>query len=326
MLTYPITADYLSHWGIWHAAREIVQNAWDMGVFDMPIWVDGEMTIANKGHIDSKSLLLGYSKKQEGSVGKYGEGLKMALFVLNREKRYPTVYISGPTGTTIWTTKYTVGRKFDIPLFSICERTTPVTTPEPQIVVNFKCSEAERDEILGNLYSPPTEFGILKGDGYNGKVFVRGMFVSKMNIDVGVNLPPNEVTLNRDRDIPSLFDVQYYVTRLMTKPYRHSELFDMVMKGSPAVSPHWHNADQILVTQFRERHPGKVPVSVTSPSIDTSTQVPVPDDMFEAVKSHFTPPPKSKVVLHLERLIQDCEGGYTPTIDDLKQILSILVS
>ncbi len=91
VIKYPISANYVSHWGIWEAAREILQNAMDAPQYNVS-YTDGEMIVTNPGSLNLKALLLGESDKAEGARGQYGEGLKLAMLIAAREKRTMRVW------------------------------------------------------------------------------------------------------------------------------------------------------------------------------------------------------------------------------------------
>ena len=86
-ISYGITRDYLSHWGVNEALREIMQNFLDYG--DYKVHFDRDTVTLSSNYVpdDLTFLGLGKSVKKEGSRGKYGEGLKMALFIFCREDK-----------------------------------------------------------------------------------------------------------------------------------------------------------------------------------------------------------------------------------------------
>lgn len=79
-IVLPIAINYCSHWTKEDAVREILQNAIDGELMEI-----GADYITNNGILEVRNFVLGNSDKVEGQLGKFGEGLKLALLVLARE-------------------------------------------------------------------------------------------------------------------------------------------------------------------------------------------------------------------------------------------------
>lgn len=88
-----LSKDYTKNWGLQEALREIIQNAIDFSNEEenniMSINYDEEtstLSIANNSILTKKTLLLGYTSKEDNpnSIGCFGEGYKLSLLVLNR--------------------------------------------------------------------------------------------------------------------------------------------------------------------------------------------------------------------------------------------------
>ena len=95
-----ISPEYVKNWDAAKAIREIVQNYLDSrkefncdGKIE---WKDGKATVKDYGPgILPKHLALGVSEKSSEAIGKYGEGLKLALLVMAREKRHIEIWAHG---------------------------------------------------------------------------------------------------------------------------------------------------------------------------------------------------------------------------------------
>jgi hypothetical protein len=87
-LTTTLTLKYCPSWGIWEAIREIESNALDViGTLADLNFINGNLEISDKGRgIELKELmLLGISQKEiSNSIGKFGEGLKVAMIIFSR--------------------------------------------------------------------------------------------------------------------------------------------------------------------------------------------------------------------------------------------------
>lgn len=95
-----ISSQYVKHWGVIEALREVLQNWYDVqsefGCGGSQAWTDGKATLVDFGPgLEPRHLALGISEKGAGSIGQFGEGLKLAMLVLVREGREVTVLSNG---------------------------------------------------------------------------------------------------------------------------------------------------------------------------------------------------------------------------------------
>ncbi len=102
LLTTGISPQYVRGWDVEKAIREIVQNDLDSRKeFDCDGYISwdretGVATVKDNGPgLLLRHLALGVSEKGDGAIGKYGEGLKLALLVMAREGRDIEVRASG---------------------------------------------------------------------------------------------------------------------------------------------------------------------------------------------------------------------------------------
>ena len=100
MMKTGISPEYVKNWDASKAIREIVQNYLDSrSEFECSgkiEWRDGRATVKDYGPgIAPRHLALGVSEKGDGAIGKYGEGLKLALLVMAREDRNIEVWARG---------------------------------------------------------------------------------------------------------------------------------------------------------------------------------------------------------------------------------------
>ena len=80
-----LDANYVSDWTAQDAFRELFQNAIDWGNWSHSI-KDGTLCIiSHNANLSPSTLLLGSSSKKDGTtIGKWGEGYKLAMLVLVR--------------------------------------------------------------------------------------------------------------------------------------------------------------------------------------------------------------------------------------------------
>jgi hypothetical protein len=220
LIQYGFGLDYLEHWEISHALREIFQNYLDFGYYDIQTIEEKNtdnliVSISNKyTPTDLEFLRIGNSGKRNDSntIGKYGEGLKMAFLVFKREGL--KIKIRTQTHEFIPTT-YTneLGVCFGIEYTNNKVKseffTTMFTLPKPYYEVFIKNIITSKDieytnEYWGSIVNKP------KGNIYVGKLFVTNMH----NYSKAYNFNPSRIPLDRDRAMPSSFDIKYAASQI----------------------------------------------------------------------------------------------------------------
>lgn len=86
-IQYPISASYCAKWGEYEAVREIIANAVDADPDPVVTFRNGRLKVADRGAgFDPRCLMLGEGEEKGAeNIGKFREGLKLALLVLARE-------------------------------------------------------------------------------------------------------------------------------------------------------------------------------------------------------------------------------------------------
>jgi len=95
-----ISPNYVKNWDVIKGIREIIQNYLDTkNEFRCKGYIyykDGTAMVKDFGPgLELRHLALGISEKSQGAIGKYGEGLKLALLVMAREFRKIEVWSKG---------------------------------------------------------------------------------------------------------------------------------------------------------------------------------------------------------------------------------------
>lgn len=78
----PLSRDYVRHWGIPEAVREILQNAIDSdSPLEYTLYTDRITVTSKHSRLEPKTLLLGRTSKADcdDKVGSFGEGYKIAF-------------------------------------------------------------------------------------------------------------------------------------------------------------------------------------------------------------------------------------------------------
>jgi hypothetical protein len=144
-----ISPKYVKGWTVSKAVREIVQNYLDsrkeFNCSGSISWDEGVAKVKDFGPgLELKHLAVGVSEKSEGSIGKYGEGLKLALLVLAREGREVTVKARGKVIRPKIEMDLTLGT--EVLAFSIKDMLPRHAAKHKGTTILFQCSEAELEE------------------------------------------------------------------------------------------------------------------------------------------------------------------------------------
>jgi len=223
LIQYGFGLDYLEHWEIPHALREIFQNYLDFGYYDIQTVEEKNtdnliVSISNK-YIpsDLEFLRIGNSDKRNdvNTIGKYGEGLKMAFLVFKREGF--KIKIRTQSHEFLPTTyNNELGECFGIAYcthkIKTKDFTTIFTLPKIYYTVFIKNIITSKDVIFKDSY-----YGEIvkkpKGNIYVGRLFVTNM----PDFSSAYNFNPARIPLDRDRAMPSSFDIVYAASMLNNK-------------------------------------------------------------------------------------------------------------
>jgi len=214
MINYPITANYVSDWGLREALREIVQNALDAG--DMQIGRhngdDNHWVISNQGSFDREVLLLGNSIKSDGAIGKYGEGMKLAMLVLARLGIAHYVEAGGVSYRGAFDLS-----AFKEPTFTIYEGQS-VASERVEFHIHHNIND-----IVHDIYKD-IDHGICE-EG----LYVNGLYVSDLpGFRYGYNMPNSLVNLDRDRRTVDTAVVKAYAATLILAEMTYAEIADLL--------------------------------------------------------------------------------------------------
>ena len=219
IISYGINKNYLQHWNIYHALREIFQNFMDYGEYNLEV-IKGDVEeksvqikISNTFNPENLEFLsIGMSKKSDNSRGKYGEGLKMAFLIFCREN-LPISLITNYKYIRPLFQKTEIGLTFGLEI-SYYE-------PKTDFEIIFIIQKDIWEDFYNNHLIKPED--IIFNDNYFGKIvdkpvgsiYCGGLFVSKVdNLTKAYDLNPRFLNLDRDRMTPSSFDVSYYCSKI----------------------------------------------------------------------------------------------------------------
>lgn len=205
-IDYNISKNYLSHWNTQDALREVMQNFIDYGKYEVNC--GDVITVSNTYEpIDLSFMSVGMSlKNNEKAIGKYGEGLKMALMILTREGYESYVKTNGYKITPCFRDTI-VGETFSV---SVEECNTNgfefFANLDNEFFKDYYENKIIKEEDI--LFNFPPYGSIVSKN--KGDVFCGGLFVSNVEgLSKAYDFNTNMLKLDRDRQTPKVFDVNW---------------------------------------------------------------------------------------------------------------------
>jgi hypothetical protein len=256
----PISDKYVDHWGFWEAAREILQNAIDTKNFSVgKMESSGVLKVKSlAGAMDLSTLMLGESSKRddENSIGKYGEGYKLALLVLSRLGYNVLI----KNGFDCWRVSIDIHPQLNVNCLTIDVFKDTYIDDGDENEVSFVVTgvKPEDFEIIDQNYlgdidclDPDYIEVIAENNGShclcvdgmydNNKVFVGGLYVCDLGdgYKYSYNFAPNILDLDRDRKSVSEFYLQREVTKLLAESGNIELLIEMASNNYKDVSDYY---------------------------------------------------------------------------------------
>jgi hypothetical protein len=233
-----LAKDYVPGWDIVDAVRELFQNALDQQATvegnDMFFDYDEEKQLLSIGNklsvLNTKTLLLGSSTKRDDdkTIGKFGEGYKIATLVLTRLGKKVVFYNYG--SREVWYPRFVNSRRYgaEILTFFVDKKFPWFAAPDNNLTITVEGVTLEEYESikLSNLHlTKPvtyyeTEFGrILIDSKLKGKVFVNGLYVTDYDQYVyGYDFKPAHIELDRDRKLVNDFNLKWLASKMWNNP------------------------------------------------------------------------------------------------------------
>lgn len=217
VIHYGFGVDYLPDWGIKQALREIYQNFLDYGEYsEMSHDSNGTVHVVLQNEWDPENLeflRIGNSRKGSGiSIGKHGEGLKMAFLIFQREGFYsaittPKFYVE----PTIYEDKE-IGGCFGLKYSEVSAQGFRVEfVCKSEDFIDFKNNLITKEDIIytdrvwGSIVNKPV-----------GNIYSGGLFVAHFENSVhAYDIRPDRLPLDRDRSVPAHFDVSYATSNIL---------------------------------------------------------------------------------------------------------------
>lgn len=319
------SSSYLPEWGVRQGLREIIQNAKDAETeLNAPMtveWYVGStgretLRVTNENCSLSKdALLFGHTTKYGRSelIGKFGEGLKLALAVFARENMNVRVFTCNDDDRTgeIWVPEIEKSEVFNANVLAVAIKEAQYRR---RVRIEIEGLPKEDWELYSKdyLFLRSTDKGkfiqvpsgeILLDSSFAGKIYVKGIFVESRGTNWGYNFYNAE--LDRDRKMVDYWSYDSTRAKIINEAINQnklniSEVLGMMEANCPDVQGYYFheqlndNSCEQLMEQFLILH-GKnaIPVSNDGEAIQLSHLDPdaravvVPETLGKVLKNKF---------------------------------------
>lgn len=251
-----LVENYVAHWSWWEATRELLQNAIDTEDFDVSFFESKIIITSNGGKLPVSALLMGKSSKQDddSKIGKFGDGLKCGLLVLNRLG----AKVSIENGKDLWEPVMIYDETFEERVLSIVIREDALeNAPEYRVRTIIEGIPSSAMVQIKKNYAPARDLEIIvedenygkaykKNNDHNCRLYVNGLFITEVKgkYKFDYDFPPATFTLDRDRNQVSEFEVRWNATRLLTQSDDILMLADLGVGAYDDLEHYDHQADQ----------------------------------------------------------------------------------
>ena len=306
-----VSPEYVPNWTIVEAVRELFQNAldvaetsegksamgweYDAGMERLHIWNEN-------ASLSKQSLLFGSTTKTDEatSIGKFGEGYKLAFLTLARLGYKVTVF--NRMNKEKWLPKIIKSRRYGSDLLVV--DTERVYAKLKSDTLTFTIEGVTQDDFEkisdSNLHIKPIEvlhetgFGnILKGCA--GKIFIKGLFVcKKADLAYGYDILPPYIETNRDRDLIADFNLTWATSQMwvsadqpmvVSKMVKNETLDTTYVSSFNAIE-----LSETMAADFKAMH-GKYAIPVT-----TQDEYDNIKKIYKKLKPVFCRPQEHKVI------------------------------
>jgi hypothetical protein len=263
---------YAAKWGLAEAARELIQNALDSGSpfeWEFIKQDNGLKTLKLRSEFSTLSaehLLLGKTSKadDESSIGSFGEGFKIALLVLTRLD-YPVRILNG---AVVWRPSFRFNKTFNDDLLSIEETKIDGKHSGLDFLVE-NLSDADCEQIRASCLKMQDDVGEViqthRGRillNRPGELYVGTLFICKTELKYGYDIEPQYITLERDRQTVSSWNLEYLTTQMWFDSKRTDDVAKMIAESVPDVSNAQYSSPDIVKEAcyklFQEQYPGHI--------------------------------------------------------------------
>lgn len=232
----PLARNYVAHWKMANAVRELIQNALDSeSPFKYEFSGDMLRLTSEFTTLGPNTLLLGTTSKAESkeSIGSFGEGYKIAMLVLTREGN-DVEFHNGPVR---WTPSFHHSKKFQDEVLVVTEESLPAPHTGLDVYVRGLTDE-DISTIRSSCLLMQSEVGEVKktslGDvllNRPGQLFVGGLFITQTGLKYGYNIKPEYVRLERDRKTVDNWELKSVTLNMLIEAFSYKEVSKLIIDG-----------------------------------------------------------------------------------------------
>lgn len=267
-----LVKDYVSHWGMKEAVRELIQNSLDSAspfVYEFITAGDGQHGLrlnSEFSQLSPQTLLLGATSKAEekGAIGSFGEGYKIALLVLTR-LGYDVGILNRDV---LWKPRFRFNRNFGTEVLVIEESALPNKVNNGLTFQVEGLTAQDCEEIVGMCLLMQEHVGQVRkttmGDilmERPGELYVGNLFVCKTELEFGYNVLPEFLRLERDRQTVSGWDLKTLTRDMWYETKDYDLIADLIGRECPDLEyAAYHSTEMVkeaCYQHFRSRHPDK---------------------------------------------------------------------
>ncbi|WP_419795080.1 hypothetical protein MYA83_12490 [Pseudomonas palleroniana] len=265
----PLSRDYVGHWGLKEAVRELIQNALDSESPFEYAFAQGQLFITSRfARLEASTLVLGSTSKsdRDDAIGSFGEGYKIAMLVLTRNGFGVTVL----NGNKQWAPEFRHSDQFDAEV--LCINETPAHRPNQGVEFIISGITAEHEEeIRGMCLRMQPAMSDVIGSKYGhilpsrpGKLYVGSLYVCDTELTYGYDILPEYLKLERDRQTVCGWDLRQVSKNAWIDTGQLDEVAEMIEKGIPDVEYVEYGTTELVKEAcyrlFQKKHPGAIAV------------------------------------------------------------------
>lgn len=266
-----LNKNYVSHWGLAEAVRELIQNALDSEspfVYEF-IKNEDDTTLVLRSEfttLSPQTLLLGSTSKADSkdSIGSFGEGYKIALLVLTRCGN--RVYIAN--GDKAWEPRFKFNNRFGEELLVVEESTLPYKNKGLSFEIHG-LEGADVEAVIESCLQMQNHIGQVKTTHFGdvllekpGKLYVGGLFICETGLKYGYNVKPEHIKLERDRQTVSSFDLKFLTKEMWFETGEFDTVAEMIEGDVEDVEYAQYGSPELVKEAcyrlFRSKHPGAI--------------------------------------------------------------------
>jgi hypothetical protein len=266
----PLSRDYVRHWGVREAVKELIQNAIDSdSPFEYSFYGDTLTITSRESSLESRTLILGATSKADKAdkIGSFGEGYKIALLVLTREGL--PVYVRN--GYYDWVPSFVHSENYGDEVLCITEHPAERVGQGLEFVIGG-LSHQQASDIRDSCLLMQDEMDDIIETGRGnilpsrpGKLYVGGLFVCDTKLSFGYDMKPEYLKLERDRMTVSDFDVKWQAKDMWFSTKQWDRIAELMEANTPDLEYAEHGCPELVkeacFRQFQKNNPGAIAVS-----------------------------------------------------------------